>query len=158
MKLLGNEQILLRMEPLTLTTHRVRLDEKPNQISSIMLDEVTSCDMTHRSHPVWLILAAIVLLGSIVIDRSELMNLARSIGLVPDSPYVYTTLFMAVFVFIYFITRKGALVIHATRSAISVPNTSAKELEEFIDTLESAKNNLRVEQVIDARLKHLEEK
>jgi hypothetical protein len=50
-------------ESVVLTSHRVRLDQG-GEFISISLDQVASCSLGTRSHPVLLVIAAVVWLGS----------------------------------------------------------------------------------------------
>jgi hypothetical protein len=136
-KLLAEETTISEadFEHLTLTTHRVRYDERiagATRIVSITLDAVSSCGVVAKSHPILLLLAVVaVLLGAFLlstgIQESNIPN-----GLILAS----VALAIA-----YFLTRAVVLSISSPGESITV---SAKGLEPdvligFIDAVEQAK-------------------
>lgn len=67
MKLLAGETTIseANLEHLTLTTHRVRYDQRTSgatKIVSITLDAVSSCSVVSKSYPILLLLAVVALL------------------------------------------------------------------------------------------------
>jgi hypothetical protein len=119
---------------LILTTRHVRFRDKiasQTDLVSTPLDQVTSCRIAHRSRPIWFILAAVMLIGGGIVSGINL-----------DPSFLEASAVIAVLmVLIYFGTRRGVLIIHATRDAITVPfiRSSLAEIEKFIDTLEDVR-------------------
>jgi len=132
----SGEKVLLQIHELVLTTHRVRLKESIGwgniELTSIMLGEVTSCRIGHRSKAIFLVITAIVLIASLILS-----------GINQNAGYLLPGLVIAgLMVAMYCATRGGILIINATRDAIRLPfiRTSLMEIEKFVDTLEAARS------------------
>lgn len=133
MKLMENENTLITSDSkeLVLTTHRVRQHAKKlgqQTLISIMLDEITSCSYEYKGNMIWIILAGL----SFILGISASSILGAIIG-------------SAIFAAIYFYTRKITLVISSAKQEINadVTGMNPKAIEEYIDSIESAKFKIR---------------
>ena len=135
-KLLPEEKVLLEANDgiLTLTTHRVRLDQRAagrSKLVGITLDAVASCGLVTKSLPLLLVVAAIVALFGFVqfYQRSE------------AGTGVVLLLVAAAFVAAYFWTRSAVLAIASAGEtiAVAVKGMSRDAIADFIETLEHAK-------------------
>lgn len=138
MKLLPGESTLSEasVAGLTLTTHRVRYDQRTSgasQIIGITLDAVSSCGLVSKSHPILLLLA--VLAGGFgAFSRNAEEGGEQSI--------MYGLLFTAAaLVVAYFITRTVVLVISSSGQSITISATGMKPdaLVAVVDDVEQAK-------------------
>jgi hypothetical protein len=137
MELLDEETIISEtdFEHLTLTTHRVRYDQRTSdatRIVSITLDAVSSCSVASKSHPILLLLAVAALLLGVF-----LLNTGTEESNIPNG-LIIASIVLAI---AYFLTRVVALSISSPGEAITVV---AKGLEpdtiiRFIDAVEQAK-------------------
>ena len=137
MKMLPGETILLQSnnDQLILTTHRVRYNVKEigqEMLSSIMLEELTICQLTSTSKPLLLILAGIVFILGLAMNNSR--NNESAIG---------GLVIALVLVIAYVGTRRGIIALRAAGGAIEAPTAgmSMDIAKQFIDAVEAAKNN-----------------
>ena len=136
MKLMDNEKRILESDKgqLVLTTHRVRFDASTagqRKIVSIMLDELSSCELNYKSYIILLLLAVLSVifgfaggaLGTII---------AGIVGAV-------------VFVAAYMLTRKQMLSLSSAGGTIDVEARGMKseDIKDFIDATERAKFEIR---------------
>ncbi len=134
MKLLPNEKMLVETNGgiLTLTTHRVRYDQKASgasQVIGITLDAVSSCGVVSKNHPILLVMALIA--GGLG---------AFGLGQKGDIAY---GLFLgaAVLIAAYFLTRSAVLAVSSAGQSIAVSAKGMKHeaLVAFVDDVEQAK-------------------
>lgn len=119
---------------LTITTHRVRYLAKRTgnaKFISMMLDAVTSCEVTHRSYPALLVLAAVVFLAGIM------MNTPRD-----QSPSAYGLLLAIIIVFAYLGTRRQVVRISSPSAHIDVLLSGMKFEQALgaVEAVETAKD------------------
>jgi len=139
MNLLPQESILKESsgKSLVVTTHRVRLQAETfggARIQSIMLEEIASCALVKSSQPLFLILAGV----SIVISLLAGGNARRDSG----SVIVIGVIIAAVFVLVYFVSQQQVIAFASAGTTIRA-NTKGMALEvakDFIHTAEHAKN------------------
>lgn len=138
MKLLPGESIVSETsdEHLTLTTHRVRYDDRvpgTTRVIGITLDAVSSCGIVSKSYPILLLLA--VLAGG--------FGLMQGIGGESEERgMVYASIILAiVFVLAYFLSRTMALAISSSSQSITVSaeGLSLDALVAWVDDVEQAK-------------------
>jgi len=134
--LMTGEKVLLESDnkDAALTTHRVRYESKRlgfANVVSIMLESLTSCQITHRSYP-WLLVLAVALAGLavyfITLPGSDLFAKAAFI-LASASAIAYV------------LTRRGIVSLASPTAAVRFRATSRMAAERFIDAVESAKND-----------------
>lgn len=138
MKMLTGESVLLESDPkgLTLTTHRVRQQVKGSgnsRVTSILLDQVTSCGMTRKSKS-WLLVFAVLVFETAVLVAVDSFD---------SEVYLIGGLIVAgIFVLAYFANRRQVLYIHSAEGSIIQPAIGMSETSvlDFVDQLESAKN------------------
>jgi hypothetical protein len=113
-----------------LTSHRVRLDQG-GAFVSIPLEQVASCSIGTRSHPILLVIAAVVWLGSFQFAGERVTTLAFIIGAV----------FGALIVGIYVMSRTQVIVIASPGEFIRIRTRGMTRAVcvQFIDDLERAK-------------------
>jgi hypothetical protein len=136
MKLLPNEKTLTEATGgiLTLTTHRVRYDQKAsgaNQVIGITLDAVSSCGVVSKSHPALLVLGLIMGgLGVGALSQKDVTNFAAGF-----------LLGAAVLIATYFLTRSAVLAVSSAGQSIAVSAKGMKHeaLVAFVDDVEQAK-------------------
>ena len=136
MSLLTDEKVILESErnEVSLTTHRVRYESRKRgfaKVVSIMLGSLTSSEITHRSQPWMLVLAA------------AFMRFALYLATVPNS-----STFMAIMLIIagalvvaYFLTREEVVSLASPSAAIKFRAKSRASTEQFIDAVARAKND-----------------
>jgi len=112
-----------------LTSHRVRLDQG-GAFVSIPLEQVASCSIGTRSHPILLVIAAVVWLGSFQFAGERVTTLAFLIGAV----------FGALIVGIYVMSRTQVIVIASPGEFIRIRTRGMTRAVcvQFIDDLERA--------------------
>jgi hypothetical protein len=136
MILMPGEEIIRRSDTglATLTTHRLRFEAKSTgntYLASIMLEEICSCELTHKSNPLLLLLSLLLLIAGI------------SLGYYTEPTYIFIGVILAViFLIAFFMFRKGFFSIKSAGAPINFPtsNKSFDSLSEFIDEIEEAKN------------------
>ena len=139
MELLAGEAIVSesKIEHLTLTTHRVRYDQRTSgaaRIVSITLDAVSSCGIISKSYPILLLLAVVAsLLGLFLLNTG------------PEEGNFRNLLFLGSLglIIAYFATRTVALSISSSGESITVAASGVNPdmLIDFIDAVEQAKLN-----------------
>ncbi|PYP83332.1 MAG: hypothetical protein DMG65_24625 [Candidatus Angelobacter sp. Gp1-AA117] len=139
MDTLPGEKLLLESDngKLLLTTHRVRFAAVTwgnSRFTSIMLEEVSSCEITLLSHPRLLALALLFFIV-MVYARSAFYVQRFSIG-------VEDLILPGILVALYLATRRRVISLRSAGVAIHVPITrmSAGTAMEFIGAVEGAKN------------------
>jgi hypothetical protein len=97
----------------------------------MMLDAVTSCEVTHRSYPALLVLAAVVFLAGIM------MNTPRD-----QSPSAYGLLLAMIIVFAYLGTRRQVVRISSPSAHIDVLLSGVKFEQALgaVEAVETAKD------------------
>jgi hypothetical protein len=133
---LDGEQMLLEAnnKTLTVTTHRVRFADNRGgsaRIASIMLDAVSSCEITHSSNRALLLLAVVALLGGFALNSPR-----------DSTPVAIGAVVAVILVAAYFATRKQVLRVASPSSNIDVllVGMSIEKATEIVDTIEWAKN------------------
>jgi hypothetical protein len=113
-----------------LTSHRVRLDQG-GEFVSISLDQVASCSIGTRSHPILLVIAAIVWLGSFQFAGDQVGTI----------PFVVGALAGALIVALYVMSRTQVIVIASRGESIRIRTRGMTRAVciQFIDDLERAK-------------------
>jgi hypothetical protein len=113
-----------------LTSHRVRLDQG-SEFISIVLDQVASCSLGTRSHPILLVVAAVVWLGSFQFAGERLSTPAFLIG----------TLIGVLIVGLYVMNRRQVIVITSPGGTMRIRTRGMTRAScmQFIDDLERAK-------------------
>jgi hypothetical protein len=113
-----------------LTSYRVRLDQGSAFIS-IFLDQVASCSLGTRSHPVLLVIAAVVWLGSFQFAGERVGTPAFLIG----------TLIGALIVGLYVTSRTQVIAIASPGETIRIQTRGMTRAAciQFIDDLEGAR-------------------
>jgi len=113
-----------------LTSYRVRLDQGSAFIS-IFLDQVASCSLGTRSHPVLLVIAAVVWLGSFQFAGERVEAPAFLIG----------TLVGALIVGLYVMSRTQVIAIASSGETIRIRTRGMTRAAciQFIDDLERAR-------------------
>jgi len=115
---------------LTLTSRRIRLDERKSRVVSITLDAVASCGLITKSHPWLIVFAAILALFGLysLANQEPETGLAVLVG-------------AAVLAAFYFGSRKALLAIRSAGDPIEVraQSMSRENLIGFINSLETAK-------------------
>ena len=137
MKLLAGEATISEsdIEHLTLTTHRVRYDERTSgatRIVSITLDAVSSCGIISKSYPILLVLAVIAALLGLL-----LLNIGMEEGNIRNGLFL-GAIALAI---AYLATRAVALAISSSGESITVSagGVNPDVLIGFIDAVEQAK-------------------
>lgn len=127
-----NEKVLYKSDgySLVLTTHRIRHD-RGSEVTSIMLEELRSCEMLYTSKLRFLIIGALLVLiglGGIAKAQGDIFWLGLIIGLF---------LIMA-----YFLSRKSVLQLCSGGAAITygIDGKSKDVAMKIIDSVEAAKN------------------
>jgi hypothetical protein len=145
MHLLQNEQILLESDAKTLrlTTHRVRYHSTSwgsADLVSIMLEEVSSCGMLHRSFPILLGLAGLALV--LFLGGQFGGQQAASAGISGPEIRAGAILGAILFVILYFATRFHVLSIRSAGDAIRIrmSGMTTERVMHFIEQIEAAKN------------------
>jgi hypothetical protein len=115
---------------IVLTSHRVRLDQG-GAFLSICLEQVASCSIGTRSHPILLVIAAVVWLGSFQFAGERLTALAFLAG----------TVVGALIVGIYVMSRTQVIVLASAGESIRIRTRGMTRAAciQFIDDLERAK-------------------
>jgi hypothetical protein len=133
--LLGERQISESSDgSIVLTSHRVRLDQG-GEFLSISLEQVASCGIGTRSHPILLVIAAIVWLCTFQFSDARVTTLAFLLG----------TVVGALIVGVYVMSRTQVIVIASAGESIRIRTRgmSRAACVQFIDDLERAKLALR---------------
>jgi hypothetical protein len=113
-----------------LTSHRVRLDQG-GEFISIALDQVASCRIGTHSHPILLVIAAVVWLGSFQFAGEQVGTI----------PFVVGALAGALIVALYVGSRTQVIVIASAGESIRIRTRGMTRAVcvQFIDDLERAK-------------------
>ncbi len=135
MKLIDGEENILESKngELILTTHRVRLDTKSlgkRKITSILLRELSSCELAHRSYPILLLIMVIGLIVAGVGGNSDAMVGGVAVAVIA--------------LIAYFLTRRQALCFASAGASLLVETKGMKPdyVKNFIDEAEIAKNKI----------------
>lgn len=140
MNLMIDEKILMDGDnkQITLTTHRIRQENKKwgkLDLISIMLEQVTSCQYSKKSKPIFLIIGFLLFGLAFIIGSQE--------G--EDGPVIASgiALIGLVLIIIYFFTIERGLFISSATAKIKLNTKGMKDenIKLFIDKLEVAKNN-----------------
>jgi hypothetical protein len=122
-------------ETVLLTTHRVRLDRGTREFVTITLHQVASCSIGTRSHPILLVLAAVVWLGAFQFAGERMGTIPFLIGGIAG----------ALIVLLYVLSREQNIVIASAGESIRIKTRgmSREACVQFVDDLERAKLALR---------------
>ena len=140
MNLFQGEQILTTTEDniVVLTTHRIRSNNSygwgQHNTTSIMLEKVSSIQLTYTSYPVLFILAGLFLLVSYIMSSQRVANCETLIPVI----------IAIVCVGAYFSTRKHVCIVASDGGAklsFVTANMKKDALHSFIDKVEQAKYN-----------------
>ncbi len=114
-----------------LTSYRIRLDQPGHGFASVCLDQVASCSIGTRSHPILLILAAVVWLGAFQFAGERMTTI----------PFLLGALVGALIVLTYIVTRRQTIVIASCGESIRLQTRgmSRATCVQFVDDLERAK-------------------
>ena len=138
MELLPGERMVSESSDGTvlLTSHRLRFDRGTRQFVSISLDQVASCSIGTRSHPILLVLAAVVWLGSFQFAGERMGTI----------PFVIGAIVGALIVLLYVVTREQNIVIASAGETIRIRTRGMTRAAciQFVDDLERARLALRV--------------
>lgn len=139
MDLMPGEKILFRFsnEVLTVTTHRVRKSTKYSGgavLISIMLEDLVASSITAESSPGLLVIAAILALFGVFFTAGLPGN--------PPAPALLGVVFGAVFLLVYFTSKKQYLVLASAALRITVNTQGLKyaDVKQSVDRIEAAKN------------------
>lgn len=142
MNLLDDETVVLESDnnELVLSTHRVRFNARTwgrSHVTSLMLDQVCSCEIRYWSHPVLLVMAAAALI----------------LGLASDDGARIGLLVALVCLIIYWLGRRQVLTIRSAGAAINarMSGGNVKTAERFIDEVERLKNRRHLGAGVAAR-------
>jgi hypothetical protein len=118
---------------ITLTTHRVRLEHESfgrSVLNSMMLDQVSACAVAEISYPLLLVVAALLLVGSIAMSNGE--NNGWMVGLLGAVGFGVA----------YLLSRREVIVIGSPSAEIRLDmvGNSQGAAREFIEKLENAKD------------------
>jgi len=132
MTTIPDEKVLLRSGGLTLTTHRVRFEAERGgkmQITSIMLEELCSCETRFTSRPFLLILAGLLAVVGLLSSKDS-------------SGLIAALIFAGVLLAIYFATRKEVISLASAAARINLQRRQSdqQEAKQLIDQIEAAKN------------------
>jgi hypothetical protein len=132
---LPNETRLLSSDDdrLLLTTHRVRFEAKSaafRRVTSILLEEVSVCEIASRSKP-WLLALALLLVLMSLLAQPTPYNDARPLGFA----------FAVICALAYLATRGQVISVRSSGGAINVPTRGMglEKAKDFIDQVELAK-------------------
>lgn len=140
MNLMTDEKILMDgdYKQITLTTHRIRQENKSwgkVDLTSIMLENVTSCEYSKKSRPIFLMFG-LLLAGFALFIGSQGGGDSQNIG---------GGLLLAgvVLIVIFFFTIKRGLFISSASAKVILNTNGMKDenINSFIDKLELAKND-----------------
>ena len=128
MQLMPGETVIAQLAGVTLTTQRVQLEVSQwgsKKVTTITLDNLTSCDIESESKPILLVLGAVVLVFALMSQFTVLL-----IGVIP--------LFLG-----WFFTRRKNMVLRSASEKIerSASLGQWKELQAFIHSVQTAKAN-----------------
>ena len=133
------DEEVLRAGPcgITLTTHRLRHEAQrfgSYAITSIMLEQVTSCCLTHRSKPGWLVLAAFSVLNGFLLSAYGVEALSQA--------WIVGIVVALVALLIYSFSHAHELAFTAANSVIRVSGAGIARdtLLDLIEATEAAKN------------------
>jgi hypothetical protein len=114
-----------------LSSYRIRLDQGGRGFASICLDQVASCTIGTRSHPILLILAAVVWLAAFQFAGERMTTI----------PFLIGALVGALIVLTYILTRQQTIVIASCGESIRLQTRgmSRATCVQFVDDLERAK-------------------
>lgn len=141
MKLLRDEAVLVSLADgaLVLTTHRVRRTHTESGFSfvtSLMLEDVTSCEVSAESQPALLAAAAIsvlagLFLGALVREKLQII-LAITAGLIMGASLVAA----------YFSGRRSTIEVKTPsgEATLNIKGIPSDAITTFMDALDSAKN------------------
>ncbi|PSQ67832.1 MAG: hypothetical protein BRD26_09795 [Bacteroidetes bacterium QH_1_64_81] len=128
-----NEEIILESDTgeFTLTTHKVRLTARQfgqASVKSIMLQELTGCEIRYVSKPWLLVLAAIAFIGGLLIGNESAVTLGVVVAVAAVAAY--------------FKFRHQAVVLSSpsVKLNLSLKGMSLDSAVDMIDKVESAKH------------------
>jgi hypothetical protein len=140
MNLLKDELIITSTTDniIILTNHRIRSNNSHSwghsNTTSIMLEKVSSIQLTYKSYPILLLVAGLLALASLAIYIQQMANGEMFVPLV----------FTIICVIAYFSTRKHVCVVASdggARIIFETNNMKKEELLNFIDKIEQAKQD-----------------
>jgi hypothetical protein len=133
------------------TSHRIRVDTKrwgQAQVTSIMLEELCSCELKYTSQPMLFVLAALTLLagglGTLLayLQGERILNVETILTIFKFGPLCCGGAMAIGLVLLYFIMRRLTLSLASAGSAIVLDalRLGVDTTKEIIDTIETAKN------------------
>ena len=142
MTTLPGETVILEADnkTLTVTSHRVRYAMRRTgraHVVSLMLESITSCELTHATHPVLLVLAVLSAIGGVAMNEPN-----------NSTPLIVGVVAAIVLVALYFGTRRQVLRVASPSSRIEVllVGMSLDQATSVIDSIERAKDARNVGQ------------
>jgi len=139
--LIEGESIVLEsdMKAVSLTTHRIRQEIRESgryKLISIMLDQVSSCEINRKSNPVILFLALILLVGGLFTLEK---GVSFSGGLSQASGIMF--LLSLMFFVIYLLARSQVVSISSasTKIVFSTSGMKKEKCVQFVDKVESTR-------------------
>lgn len=148
MTTIPDEKVLLQSGGLTLTTHRVRSEAERGgkmQITSIMLEELCSCEIRFTSNSLLLKLGGLLAALGIVIGIMSSDAFQHIFDLYDDAYVSWSQAILllgVILVAIYFATRKEVISLASAAARINLQRRQSgqQEAKQLIDQIEAAKN------------------
>ncbi|MCW8896593.1 MAG: hypothetical protein OQJ96_06100 [Flavobacteriales bacterium] len=144
MELMENEQtIKTSIKGLVLTNYRIRSEFKilgKGKISSIMLEELSSSQLTYKSKPKLLLFGFIILVISIMGGAYMGVVLHKERNGMDIA--IFGAFLFIIFIVLYFVSRHHIVSFSSSSSSIDLKTRGLdfKEIRQLIDTVENAKN------------------
>lgn len=148
MTMMPDEKVLLQSGGLTLTTHRVRSEAERGgkmQITSIMLEELCSCEIRFTSNSLLLKLGGLLAALGIVIGIMSSDAFQHIFDLYDDAYVSWSQAILllgVILVAIYFATRKEVISLASAAARINLQRRQSgqQEAKQLIDQIEATKN------------------
>lgn len=143
MKLFENEVIIIESESkqVTLTNRRIRYTQNNTDVISIMLEKISSIEVTYRSWPILLLIGIIGIgYGALLLSDGREYESNQAILAIVGG---------AVFTFAYFLTRKHVISIApdgGTKIHFTTRGMKNEMVQDFVNKIEEAKSNLNFKQ------------
>ena len=133
---------LFASDRVILTTHRIRYQIKRvgyMHITSILLDQLASIQVTQTSNPVLLVLAFIAFIGGLFGALLSRGGEDSNIAIVALVAGIVVALLLVI---VYYLSRREVLVLTAPNATIKIGlrRVGAQFTQKFIDVVEDAKN------------------
>lgn len=133
-KTLENEETLLEFSNTILTTHRIRQSKKSwntTNITSIMLEQITSCVFKKKTNPILLFISLLcIIFGIYIIFSTD-----------KDSGLIISAIGVLFFIIYRFLFIKVLIISSAAgKITINIYGSKIDKIIDIINTIESAKN------------------